>query len=353
MALPSGGASNVGTGAGSSFANSLGAGPANVGTAGSGITAPSEGGSAPAAGGDSTAAASQASPEAKATEAKNEGAKDKGCGGGGCGRGVTGDCCKYQNQVNSAMQKALAPYSDSCGSCGGSGVQGGGEGGGSGGGGDSGSGGISPTVYELAYIFNTNTVTPPPAKGHIVLDNTAFGKNTTISVDWVVDIPPYYLSGTVSSTSFSPSLMQEAGYQLPINIYLSNIDKNGLSAEPVLSKMRVDEPFTLVKISEPSSSATFNFISSIDDGINTKISATLLASRGSFLDGDILTINVNSLILNIPEGTTVLQPCPDCAGTGLEGSTAGIPGLIMAVYNGSAGFAGHTHYDIYGIVQSP
>jgi hypothetical protein len=56
-------------------------------------------------------------------------------------------------------------------------------------------------------------------------------------------------------------------------------------------------------------------------------------------------------VIKIPAGATVVTPCPDCGGTGLEGSGGGLEGVIMAVYNGSAGYAGVTNIDIYGIVQ--
>ena len=52
--------------------------------------------------------------------------QNKRCSGGKCGTEVPGQCCEWMSKFNIACQKAMRPYSNSCGSCGGSGDKGGG-----------------------------------------------------------------------------------------------------------------------------------------------------------------------------------------------------------------------------------
>lgn len=72
----------------------------------------------------SSATAQQAKTAADAN-AKADG-QTKRCSGGQCGTEVPGQCCEWMSKFNIAMQRAMRPYSNSCGSCGGSGDKGGG-----------------------------------------------------------------------------------------------------------------------------------------------------------------------------------------------------------------------------------
>lgn len=73
---------------------------------------------------NSSATAQQAK-TAAAANAKAQGQSSK-CGNGGCGSEVPGQCCEWMSKFNIAMQRAMRPYSNSCGSCNGSGEKGGG-----------------------------------------------------------------------------------------------------------------------------------------------------------------------------------------------------------------------------------
>lgn len=73
---------------------------------------------------NSSATAQQAKTAADAN-AKAQGQSSK-CSNGGCGTQVPGQCCEWMSKFNIAMQRAMRPYSNSCGSCGGSGDKGGG-----------------------------------------------------------------------------------------------------------------------------------------------------------------------------------------------------------------------------------
>ena len=66
-----------------------------------------------------TAAATDQKADAKASE------QSKNCSGGKCGSQVPGECCEWMSKFNIACQKALRPYTNSCGNCGGSGGTGG------------------------------------------------------------------------------------------------------------------------------------------------------------------------------------------------------------------------------------
>lgn len=52
--------------------------------------------------------------------------QNKRCSNGKCGTEVPGQCCEWMSKFNIATQRAMRPYSNSCGSCNGSGEKGGG-----------------------------------------------------------------------------------------------------------------------------------------------------------------------------------------------------------------------------------
>lgn len=69
--------------------------------------------------------AEQAEKTAAEANAKAE-EQSKRCSGGACGSEVPGQCCEWMSKFNIATQRAMRPYSNSCGSCNGSGEKGGG-----------------------------------------------------------------------------------------------------------------------------------------------------------------------------------------------------------------------------------
>ena len=280
-------------------------------------------------------------------------AVEEACGGGGCGGGsggcgAQGDACTYMSQINAACQKAMTPYTDKCGSCGGSGVQGGGDGGGSGGGSGSGSGYPStPEIYTLSYIFDKETE-GLPAEGHIRFDSIAnypmTETTTTFNVaqwqlpagtqpEWVVVTVPY--------------IYMNVNFSTVTKVAISDIDMNGRDSSLVLDTLRSGSSLNIDKVSDRDYFVGFEVQNKYPmvDAKCTVLTVQFHTSDNEIKDGDIVTLVVSAVVV---AGGVDYVACPDCGGTGLEGSTGGIPGLIMAVFNGSAGYAGATNFDIYG-----
>ena len=87
----------------------------------------------------------------------------------------------------------------------------------------------------------------------------------------------------------------------------------------------------------------------IDNNDSSALSVTALTSTNTFVEGDVVSIGTSAGVVAVSSGT-VLQACSACGGSGLEGGS-GISGLITAVFNGSAIWAG-ANIDIYGAVLS-
>ena len=312
-----------------SFPGTAETNPGITGTGGTGDTTSSGAQTAPdssSSGSGSSSGGYNSSSESAQKQAADTCGGSGGCGGGGCNTGATGDCCTYRGQLNLSMQKAFAPYTNSCSSCGGSGVQNNNNSGGNNSSGGAGSGsGATPTgepasILTLEYIFDAKTI-GPPAAGHILF-------NAAASVTLENYAPVYVVS-------------------------MSNVDRNGVSAAPLLSTLTKDSIFGMDDITTIGAFVRFNYDSLLYvDSNTTNFSVTYASSSTPFVDGDVVTLVASTGIILSGAPGTVLTACPACAGTGLEGSAGGIPGLITAVFNGSAGWAGTTNYDIYGIVRS-
>ena len=336
-----------------SFPGTAETNPGITGTGGTGDTTSSGAQTAPdssSSGSGSSSGGYNSSSESAQKQAADTCGGSGGCGGGGCNTGATGDCCTYRGQLNLSMQKAFAPYTNSCSSCGGSGVQGvipsSGDGGGSGSGSNS-----VPSLLTLSYIFDSKTV-GPPAAGHILFDAEA---SVTLAVyasvpwTWTDSDTGQIYSGVAIPASWPSAI----SYSTVHVVSMSNVDMNGVSAAPLLDTLVKGSIFGLDKVSDSSTMVRFYYDTLLSNTNNiANFSVTYSTSSIPFNDGDIVTLVASTgVLLNTAPGT-VLKACSACAGTGLEGSAGGIPGLIIAVFNGSAGWAGTTNYDIYGIVRS-
>ena len=287
---------------------------------------------------------------ATSEEAVNTACGAGGCGGGGsCGKGAQGDACSYMSQVDAACQKAMTPYTDKCSSCGGSGVQGGGGGGSGGGGGGSSDSGVLPTpeIYTLSYIFDKETE-GLPAEGHIRFDSIA--QYPVTPETQTVNVSQWGLSpGTQPEyiTYRGPLYFKGLNFCTVTKVAFSNVDMNGRDSSIILNTLDEGEIFGIAKNTNSGVFVNFNALKkylSLDKTC-TVITVDFKTSEGEIVDKDIVNIVVMSVVV---AGGVDYVACPDCDGTGLEGSTGGIPGLIMAVFNGSAGYAGVTNVDIYG-----
>jgi hypothetical protein len=259
-------------------------------------------------------------------------AVSSGCGGGNQ-KEITGQCCSYQSECNASCQQAMTPYSDSCSSCGGSGAAGGGSGGGGGGSRSDASG--SGTVYEAAPYELT------------------FKYDATI-VDFVASSSTTNPDGSVTAIAFaSNSLfrMNNTNPELVTSIFVSETDSTGDDATPVFNVLGGGDNIAFTKDTDADVFVFFKLLSQVDNGNNRTFTVEYISSLGTFAANDIAVFDCSRNVIKIPAGATVVTPCPDCGGTGLEGSGGGLEGVIMAVYNGSAGYAGVTNIDIYGIVQ--
>ena len=273
---------------------------------------------------------------------KQADAVSKGCKGGGCGgdKGeITGQCNKYQSECNAACQKAMTPYTDSCSSCGGSGAAGGGGGGGEGGGGsgsgneDSGSGGgvfYEAAPYELTFTYD-------PAIVDFAASSIITNPNGTTSV--------------VAFTSTGLFRLNNTNMELVTKLYISETDSTGDAVAPVFDILNAGDTLVFTKNDDEDVFVFIRYVSQVDNGNNRTITVEYISHSGAFATGNTAVMDCSRNIIKIPAGATVVTPCPDCGGTGLEGSGGGLEGVIMAVYNGSAGFAGVNNIDIYGIVQ--
>ena len=131
-------------------------------------------------------------------------------------------------------------------------------------------------------------------------------------------------------------------------IFISEIDKNGESAVPFFDALVLGDIISFNKEADSATYAIFNFVSLIDNGSFRTLTVTHVVSKGEFAEDDVVLVDVNRVVI-VTTGTK-LTACPDCNGTGLDGSNGGMDGLIMAVYNGSAGWAG-ADIDVYGVVS--
>lgn len=286
-------------------------------------------------GGTSSSASSSASAAAAQTEAKSSEAVSGCCKGGGCGSAgeITGQCSKYQSECNASCQKAMTPYSDSCSSCGGSGTEGGGSGGG-GGSSSSDSGGGSVT-YEAARYELTFTYDP------VIVDFAASSIITN----------PNGTTSVVAFTSTGLFRLNNINMELVTKLYISETDSTGDTVAPVFDVLNAGDTLVFTKNDDEEVFVFMRYVSQIDNGNNRTITVEYISHSGAFAIGNTAVMDCSRNIIKIPAGATVVTACPDCGGTGLEGSGGGLEGVIMAVYNGSAGFAGVENIDIYGIIQ--
>jgi hypothetical protein len=283
--------------------------------------------------GGTSSSTSSASASTQAA-AKSSAAVSGCCKGGGCGGGeITGQCCSYQSECNAYCQKAMAPFTNSCGSCGGSGTEGGGSGGG-GGSSSSDSGGSSVTYeaarYELTFTYD-------PAIVDFAASSIVTNPNGTTSV--------------VAFTSTGLFRMNNTNMELVTKLFISEIDSTGDAVAPVFDVLNAGDTLVFTKNDDEEVFVFMRYVSQVDNGSDRTITVEYISHSGAFATGNIAVMDCSRNIIKIPAGATVVTPCPDCGGTGLEGSGGGLEGVIMAVYNGSAGFAGVENIDIYGIVQ--
>ena len=264
-------------------------------------------------------------------EAAAEKAVDKKCGGGCGGENIPAQCSTFQSKCNAQCQKIMAPFTDKCSSCGGSGTEGGGnqdQGDSGSDGGDSGSGGsggVDTPAVILSFNFDAalTPFTPVPAS-----------TSTTTQV---------------SFTSRGLLRFNKEIYTDVTTIYISEIDRNGINVNSVLDALTTDSLISLYN-EDRSIYSSFKFVSQIDSGDYRTITVTChYTDYDTFAASDIVFLNTPKAGAPVVVGSQ-LAACPHCGGSGLEGGS-GIDGLIMAVYNGAAGFAGVNNIDIYGIVQ--
>ena len=350
-----------------SFSGTAETNPGITGTGGTGDTTSSGAQTAPdssSSGSGSSSGGYNSSSESAQKQAADTCGGSGGCGGGGCNTGATGDCCTYRGQLNLSMQKAFAPYTNSCSSCGGSGVQNNNNSGGNNSSGGAGSGsGATPTgepvsILTLEYIFDAKTI-GPPAAGHILFNAAAsvtLKNYAPVYWEWLspTEVDPIDGSRKKYSGTIYPASYPSATSYCTVNVVsMSNVDRNGVSAAPLLSTLTKDSIFGMDDITTIGAFVRFNYDSLLYvDSNTTNFSVTYASSSTPFVDGDVVTLVASTGIILSGAPGTVLTACPACAGTGLDGSAGGIPGLITAVFNGSAGWAGTTNYDIYGIVRS-
>lgn len=241
-----------------------------------------------------------------------------GCGGGGCQKGVTGQCCDYQSSVNAACQKAMAPYSDACSSCGGSGF----------------------------------SIEPPPGGG----DTGDYKPQYVLSFKYDPGVVPFPLtvvnSNNVAVPFSSSGLFRfnSSDFSAVTSIYISETDATSKDAVKIFDSIIFGATLTMVNESNPRNYAIFLFDSQVDNGDNRTFFVKPLSTLGDFSEGDIISFSLSRAVANSIVGILKYY-CPYCAGTGLEGSDGGIYGLVMSVYNGSAEWAG-ANIDIYGRDQS-
>lgn len=230
------------------------------------------------------------------------------CSCGGTNVGVTGMCCTYLGQLNLSMQRAFAPYTNSCSSCGGSGINNSGGSSSPTGDGSSGDGSSGGTPYVLSFIYGEQFITPIPP-GYIYFDSNIYSE--------------------ISS------------------IYISKVDMNGVPVESFVSSLSSNNVFSIYNEYDSNTYIVFGFQSQISNPFYDIISVRVNAYNNTLANNTIVSFCVASA------STTghVVDICPACAGTGLEGSTGGTPGLITAVFNGSAGWAG-ANINIFGVRQS-
>jgi hypothetical protein len=132
--------------------------------------------------------------------------------------------------------------------------------------------------------------------------------------------------------------------------YVSEYDLLGDDISPVLDLLNMGDLMFFTKYGDEDVFVSLRFISQIDHGNRREISVEYLSHNGIAVIDDIFDFDTSRNIIKIPGGATALNACPDCGGSGLEGCS-GLEGVILAVYNGSAAFAGVNNIDIYGIVQ--
>lgn len=286
----------------------------------------------------STDAATQADADkASANAQKAADGVSSCCKGGGCGGAgeITGQCSKYQSECNASCQKAMAPYSDSCSSCGGSGAEGGGSGGGGGGGSSSSDSGGSSVFYEAARYELTFIYDPA------IVDFAASSITTNPN-------------GTITAVAFTSTGLfrfNNTNMELVTKLYISETDSTGDAVAPIFDVLNANDTLVFTKNDNEEVFVFMRYVSQVDNGNNRTITVEYISHLGAFASGNTAVMDCSRNIIKIPAGATVVTACPDCGGTGLEGSGGGLDGVIMAVYNGSAGFAGVENIDIYGIVQ--
>lgn len=256
-----------------------------------------------------------------ASAQKSANAVSSACNGGGCQKEITGQCCKYQSEVNAYCQQVMTPYSDSCSSCGGSGIQGAVPA--SGGGGEA-------ARYELTFVYD-------PAIVDFAASSIITNPNGTTSV--------------VAFTSTGLFRLNNTNMELITQLYISETDSTGDAVAPVFDVLNAGDTLVFTKNDDEEVFVFMRYVSQVDNGNNRTITVEYISHSGTFVTGNTAVMDCSRNIIKIPAGATVVTACPDCGGTGLEGSGGGLEGVIMAVYNGSAGFAGVTNIDIYGIVQ--
>jgi hypothetical protein len=272
-----------------------------------------------------------ASSTSSSSAAKSANAVSSACNGGGCQKEITGQCCKYQSETNAYCQKVMAPYTDSCSSCNGTGVSGGGSPSSGSGSGNSGAvTSVEAAPYELSFTYDAAIV-------------------DFVSSSFVTN--PYGLITAVAFSSTSLFRMNNTNPELVTSIFISETDSTGDDATPVFDILNGGDTIVFTKDDDAEVFAFFKLLDQVDNGDNRTFMVEYISHNGTFAQNDIAVFGCSRNIIKIPAGATTVTACPDCGGTGLEGSGGGLEGVIMAVYNGSAGFAGVINVDIYGIVQ--
>jgi hypothetical protein len=251
----------------------------------------------------------------------------------------------------------MTPYTNPCSSCGGSGTSGGGGDSGGGGGGSGDSGGSGTTYEASPYVFKfryETDLTDFPT--YMIIQSHITGEVLTPAIIGYSDspqVPEAILPIVYSVHAFSvEGLVRFNNISMPsvTKIFISELDIVSDDIAPVLDVLNMGDLMFFTKYNDDDVFISLKFISQIDKGNKREITVEYLSHNGTIADDDTLNFDTSRNIIKIPAGATAVSACPYCGGSGLEGCS-GLEGVILAVYNGSAAFAGVNNIDIYGIVQ--
>lgn len=315
-------------------------------------------------------------------EAASEKAVSDACGKGCCPGDIQPQCSKYQSELNASCQKAMAPYTDKCSSCGGSGMSNGGDSGGGGGGGSDDSGGSGITYeaspYTFKYRYETDII---DFSAYMIVRSSVYGDSSSSAIvgysnsdegyphtdtnpqravygdpldptiePWLsVESPSFVFTAHVFSANglvrFNNTLMPSV-----TKVFISELDLTSDDIAPVLDVLKTGDLMLFTKYEDDGVFVSLRFISQTDKGNKREINVEYVSHNGAVAKDDVFVFDTSRNIIKIPEGATAVVACPHCGGSGLEGCD-GLEGVILAVYNGAAALAGVTNVDIYGIVQ--